>query len=567
MYKDPLKKKSKILTPDQLRFRKSQLHMVDAWVQQMDFTGLNSNEMTDEMRICVIIQKMFKTITETWSPRKSQEKDRGLMCLYNLLSTTIIARGRKTFYGANVETFLCKRILKMIHSDQIHRDNALDCVLRLIRGPDWQDDFEQDVTSYLPSQRENNSSSSHEGKDAGWEYGCIMGKFENCETTLWRPEALDWIANYLFGLKKPKPRDFKRCQVDLLNADKFVAVVAQICANDFNVGSALVRDLLNIPKHKSNVMCLVGLRAVRLMLDDATGFMSHATQTRVNRVAITDEETIVLGLQIAAQGGIQNTLKLVDAAAGVSVLGLNSQPLPFVSLLDNPQADGSDAARAAHKELRNRDPKLTVPLAIIFDALRCLPYLSWRSGLNAFVNAKFLVHSDTVISSATSLALQRTMLRYPAFRPAVIEASLALLADPSLADETTLSTILSHEKGMIDLWARLLVNAAHAPNTAELAEQENVFADAGDYPTWMGKVEAAVLVALCHAVPECASARFLASKAPVTVAVRAKSLLALSASTNRCRYLNSSRAAQRRAKTLALKFLGARRAARVLRCV
>ena len=60
------------------------------------------------------------------------------------------------------------------------------------------------------------------------------------------------------------------------------------------------------------------------MLDDATGFMSHATQTRVNRVAITDEETIVLGLQIAAQGGIQNTLKLVDAAAGIGVLGLNS---------------------------------------------------------------------------------------------------------------------------------------------------------------------------------------------------------------------------------------------------
>ena len=235
--------------------------MVDAWVQQMDFTGLNSNEMTDEMRICVIIQKMFKTITETWSPRKSQEKDRGLMCLYNLLSTTIIARGRKTFYGANVETFPCKRILKMIHSDQIHRDNALTACC---------------VSSVAPTGKMTLSRTSHRTYPASVRIivlprtkakmrggvRCIMGKFENCETTLWRPEALDWIANYLFGLKKPKPRDFKRCQVDLLNADKFVAVVAQICANDFNVGSALVRDLLNIPKHKSNVMCLVGLRAV-----------------------------------------------------------------------------------------------------------------------------------------------------------------------------------------------------------------------------------------------------------------------------------------------------------------
>ena len=151
-----------------------------------------------------------------------------------------------------------------------------------------------------------------------------------------------------------------------------------------------------------------------------------------------------------------------------------------------------------------------------------------------------------------------------AFRPAVI-GILALLADPSLADETTLSTILSHEKGMIDLWARLLVNAAHAPNTAELAEQENVFADAGDYPTWMGKVEAAVLVALCHAVPGGARASRLESARNCRRA--RQELASVVRKHESCRYLNSSRAAQRRAKTLALKFLGARRAARVLRCV
>tara|TARA_B110000971_G_C19918888_1_gene458186 strand:- start:130 stop:477 length:348 start_codon:yes stop_codon:yes gene_type:complete len=78
------------------------------------------------------IEALFTSLHTKWSPIKSPNATYGPPA--NLLMSNLLVRSALNCYGANLEIFLNKRLLPLCYKEST-RDNALHCLLRVLRGP------------------------------------------------------------------------------------------------------------------------------------------------------------------------------------------------------------------------------------------------------------------------------------------------------------------------------------------------------------------------------------------------------------------------------------------------
>jgi len=490
-------------------------------LQNVNFAESKAAHMIDHSptrKLFIIMEEIYKHIDEKLNPRKSQDKDLG--DLYNILLTTVLARSMRLFYGSNVELFLNKRIFKLI-SDKNRQENMLTCLLLLLRGPHLCKDSRASVRSYFPQFRRAVPQPKASGGGFGpatptadpkpeSQFACVMMEMEN-EPGLFRGDLMKWIVEALFPPKKPPIKDMVTATEACAN------LILQIGANSWtgNNGSPVVKDLLisllNVREHKITEYFLIGIRALRYMLDPLSGFVASAGSTRCNDPAIIEDDFDAL--RSFAQMGIQEEVfKNCLAEAGAFKLGFNDATVQFTSILQVTAGSGDfrasidksfDRKSAYNSEhLAKSKDQVKMAAQLIQETSRVMPYLKWRSGLGNIVESAVILHSCPELAVAMSASLQRIIIFIPEFRPHVLLMLSNMIGNNVLQHYSITESIMNQMCGLLKMWTQILRNGADGKDRAAAAIAEQVLETQDEYPQWVAKTEAASLVLLSHAKEE-----------------------------------------------------------------
>jgi hypothetical protein len=476
-------------------------------------------EHSQTRKLFILMEEIYKHIDEKLNPRKSQDKDLGE--LYNILLTTILARSMMSFFGSNVELFLNKRIFKLI-SDIKCQNNMLTCLLLLLRGPNVCIDYRVQVRSHFPQFRR--AVPQPKGSGGGFgpatptadpkpesQYACVMAETET-ETGLFRGDLMKWIVDALFPAKKPPIKDMVGATEQCAN------LILQIGANSWvgNNGSPAVKDLLifllNIKDHKISEYFLIGVRALRYMLDPLSGFVASAGSTRCNNPETIENDFDQL--RSFAQMGIQEEVfKNCLADAGAFKLGFAANStVEFTSILQVTAGSGDFRAsidktfdrRSAYESEFLSKSKDNVKMAaqLIQETSRIMPYLQWRSGLGNIVDSAVILHNCPELSVAMSASLQRIIIFIPEFRPHVLLMLSDMIGKAALQHPNVIVSLMNQMCGLLQMWTQILRNGADGKDRAASAAAEKVLEMQDEYPQWVAKTEAASLILMSHSMED-----------------------------------------------------------------
>lgn len=192
------------------------------------------NYSEDAKVVMTKIETLFGELNLKTSPIKTPHPS--IAAKANLLMSNLLVRSSLNCYGANLELFLTKRILPLSYTEKVReranfnpspnvtsifpnpppnpssppqtRDNALHCLLRVLRGPRWAETAPKVALTVprIPFAGPDSISPSFVNgvRNVSHKYSCIMPEYEEYKDALFRPDSLVWIQNYLFDKKVMK---------------------------------------------------------------------------------------------------------------------------------------------------------------------------------------------------------------------------------------------------------------------------------------------------------------------------------------------------------------------------
>ena len=459
-------------------------------VAEGDATAVNVHEA-----IFAKMQALYIDINTSWNKLKKSSKD--YAGELNLLMMSIFVRSPQQFYASQIEDILKKRFLPACHSSKLdERSNALECVLMFLRGPRWRQDIVPSP-KFLPHMQID-ASPNHSRTEGGCKalphkFSCVTASFAGYEAVVFQPECLMWIQDELFTGKKAK------AQSSLAVYTAIADIILALAINSMSISS--VRRILDLSDHKSYDLYLPALNAARIIVDPLSGFVEHATGTRLDpeRMLGKMAEDFAQFVTMALGNDMQNVMKNV----GPEKFGLAPLSLTFSSIsehdnLDDKRNNVCDSDFSGLKAKPKTD--VLLQLQVLQEMTRCLPFLSFAQFGGLLIGADMLQHGAMELSITLAASVQRLMRRKPESRPEVVIEIVNRIAATPPASASYL-TLLGLLQVVLQLWA-VIEKGAETAGEGPLLERTRLStcADQSEvvYPSWAAAVEAAIMVALVH---------------------------------------------------------------------
>jgi hypothetical protein len=467
-----------------------------------------------------------------WGPRKSSEKP--LVPIVNFVMAAILVRTNKEFYGSQIQLFLHKKLLKSSLANASLRENALQCVLFVLRGPEFipRNLFRGHIQGYIPPLPRNPILEKEDPADPPRSdpYVCTIADFEGGTGKLFRHDQLSWIQEALFPIKagaqmKDMVKAIPLCTHVLVQvAANYLGAPdhggkkgrsrsasrakAELAGKDMHAID-LVQLLLDFKVHKQMTYLLVALRAMQIMLNSETGFLKGARTSHVN-THMDDGgafDDAIEQLKIIVAISIQEQLPKILELAGTDAMGICEEDRTMPNILESTKPDAADIINSMPTNHKAR-----LHIQVLQEMLRTLPFLNWRSGLRSFGYAALLLHKHEPIAVSSSVAFQKCSLNTPQYRPACIEILVEMIDSPSpRALEThSLLTVLKQQAMLLKTWRRVMIEGIDGRARQQAAEDElNIVVEEGDtaepgtddhtqYLPWMRKLESQAVCFLAH---------------------------------------------------------------------
>lgn len=116
------------------------LTVLDALVQQVDLSGC-PDAVAQRHGVFTLASHLEAVwhVLELWlaDPRRAQLGRELEHCALRVMAT-VLARSTKAFYGSKIEPFVVRRLLKAALTERT-RDGAVQCLLRVFRGPRFRE--------------------------------------------------------------------------------------------------------------------------------------------------------------------------------------------------------------------------------------------------------------------------------------------------------------------------------------------------------------------------------------------------------------------------------------------
>ena len=437
-----------------------------------------------EKAVMTKIEALFGEINLRWSPAKSPHPTLGPTA--NLLMANLLVRSTLNCYGANLELFLTKRILPLCYKEA-SRDNALACLLRVLRGPRWADQNAK-IRIKLPRVPFCNDVKlkpkfEYGQRGVDHEYSCIMPEFAEYKEALFRPDSLVWIQRALFEKKVAK-------KVKDMASVANIASEIMLTVSSNSLSPSFIRGLLSYKEHKYLDYFAVGARTVRVCLDPDSGFSEHAAKTRCNRM-LDGMTGIKNELGRLLSQSIPEILQMILKDVGVTSLGISTTPLSPQNIIKD--GEEVDVYRSASLK-----PAVNNKLQILQEISNALPFITFGVTQSLIKNGvHFHSHAHVAIGFVTSL--QRLMKFNPDLRSELISELVMNLVTIPMADITRTTTLLTMILDNLNLWTNFIENGTDNRSKQDAAkDSEVVEMDESSYPEWTARVEAAAIVMLAH---------------------------------------------------------------------
>ena len=404
----------------------------------------------------------------------------------NLLMSTLLVRSSLNCYGANLELFLTKRVLPLAY-DLKTRDNALHCILRVLRGPRFAEAPPKvDIlTPRLPYAGPLDIAPKFkEGvREVAHKYSCIMPEFKEYKDALFRPDSLVWIQMQLFD-KKVMKKVKGMCTV----ANQCAEIMLTISSN--SLSPSFIRGVLDYKAHKFLDFFAVGVRTVRIVLDPISGFAKYAATTRTN--ALLDAMAgIQHELSSLLSRSIPEVLPLLLKDVGCAYVGFAESPSTQFSILDS--GEHVDVFRASNlkEDVNNK-------LQILQEINNALPFIDY-SLTTKLIKANLMHHKYGHISKGFVKSLQRLLKANPDKRTKLMTDLVLSLADTPLDDKVKVTSMLTIINDMLRLWTSFIKDGSDGRHKNVAAEDGGVVElDGAPYPAWTARTEAACVICLCN---------------------------------------------------------------------
>ncbi|KAL6073556.1 GH25 family lysozyme M1 (1,4-beta-N-acetylmuramidase) [Balamuthia mandrillaris] len=250
-----------------------------------------------------------------------------------ILMATILLHGPAQYFEDQYDTFVQKRF-KLVWNPK-RKDHQLSCLLRLLQGrfiakPSlWDPAGQNNQLSYqlLPEGKLRKQTSAKVYSFAP--LAANLGKMN---------ERLLEISSVLFGKKIPLPKPVPSVPV-------CVEIILQIAAHSLSFAAQSVFHVLFSEGNIVPVHRLIGLRALRTIVDQQSGWWANAASTPKS-----SQEKTALNQKLEDSGHcmslsellnmfsevLAKTLRFCDEQAGVDVMGRSIAPLEVSSYLKSP---------------------------------------------------------------------------------------------------------------------------------------------------------------------------------------------------------------------------------------
>jgi hypothetical protein len=515
----------------------AQLRAIEALVCNTNFgREAKAEQLTATNAVTTTMMHFMELIFQNlnnWSPRRSQDKP--LVPIVNFAMTAILVRSSKEFYGSQIQLFLHKKLLKSSITTSSLRENALQCVLFILRGPEFtpRQLWRGQIQGFIPPLPRNPVIENQTPADPARSdpYVCTIANFEG-KGTLFRHDQLSWIQEALFPIKagaqmKDMVKAIPLCThvlvqvaANWLGAPDYTAnkgrarsvskAKTEMAAKDMHAID-VVQLLLDFKLHKQMTYLLVALRAMQLMLNTETGFLKGARTSHVNSFAGNDNsfDDAIEQLKIIVAISIQEQLPKILELAGTGAMGICEEKRTMPNILQSTKPDGADIINSMPTNHKAR-----LHIQVLQEMLRTLPYLNWRSGLRSFGQATLLLHRHEPIAVSASVAFQKCSLNTPQYRPACVEILVEMIDSPSprALEPHSVLTVLEQQAMLLKTWRRVLADGIDGRARRQAAEDElNIVVEDGDaaptegeiedytqYLPWMRKLESQAVCFLAH---------------------------------------------------------------------
>eukprot|EP00002_Diphylleia_rotans_P004005 TRINITY_DN12886_c0_g1_i1.p1 TRINITY_DN12886_c0_g1~~TRINITY_DN12886_c0_g1_i1.p1 ORF type:complete len:2593 (+),score=333.04 TRINITY_DN12886_c0_g1_i1:43-7821(+) len=431
--------------------RLAQLECLENLVSSIDFSKSSSMPILAE--IWSRVQIIYSTIAG-WSS-SDEIKNPRVRTLSSMLAVS-----PSPFFDEHYPKFVQKYIFSQIHKEK-KRDTCLWAVLRLLRGV-----YEADhgwISDIDPSQ-------------AGRVYSATMRDIHALPTML---ERIRIIAEHLFT---PKTRLNIPSIIECV--DLCVQILLQISAHSIQYTVKQIIPALFIDKVTSPEYSIIGLRALRMMLDETTGFRMYAQATMHNKDQFDKQ---FKEIPVFFSSALMSLYTVCEERAGVSVLGVQEEPLAFHLYSESAKRDFK------RKPIR---PERFVWLECLKEVIRLVPYILPSELVSKYNDANqffgnLVLHVDEEMATICSHSVQLIMIMFADHRSTMVQGLITLLAAKSSNFRPAVSqTLLSQLRGLLEFWITLLQKDNHTFNSLIPVD------------SWITKADALSLALLTDAHPQ-----------------------------------------------------------------